>query len=492
MAGCVIYLFNTNRAVFDAVVSWIAIFTTVYIVITLGGTFVPHELLYTPFSPLLLHSFLGISYAVFQACSYIRPLDNLCDGARKRYRRLSDRYSEGFLQGIWKVAEETVSKPSPEIDASIIERILLALDDDHALEAFFDTIPGFCNTNLVDVPLPSPIGTKLRQALEGFLDRTFSSNSVSESVRSDRLITCLDVAIAALEPSAVSRLLDDISDGRRWGEALQSVELGHSLRRWGHGKNDLIDLHIRRIVACILARARGRDDRWIMLAKDELGVPDRIFRDYLAHGDSASLAILIYTIRQALQTRRSQGDILRSLLPFNIHDTLPALQHDFCALWNEVVLEARNEGADQTLTEVLPEIRHLFDALHQGTNTAPTVPFTTFIDDLDSTLCQPSSYPLCNASSHGTDQTPRAPVPGISSSHTCTTQLGNSPGFSPHLTSPEKQRFFATSPDIATPCTMQGDTDIPNISSNANLVHSARQQTKETTTVPLTIVPGPL
>ena len=277
MAGCVIYLFNTNRAVFDAVVWWIAILTTIYIVITLGGTFVPHELLYTPFSPLLLHSFLGISYAVFQACSYIRPLDNLCDGARRRYRRLSDRYSEGFLQGMWKVAEETVLKPSPEIDASIIERILLALDDDHALEAFFDTIPGFCDSNLVDVPLPSPIGMKLRQALEGFLDRTFSSNSVSESVRSDRLITCLDVAIAALEPSAVSRLLDDISDRRRWGEALQSVELGHSLRRWGHGKNDSIDLHVRRIVACILARARGRDGRWIMLAKDELGVPDRIF-----------------------------------------------------------------------------------------------------------------------------------------------------------------------------------------------------------------------
>ena len=201
---------------------------------------------------------------------------------------------------------------------------------------------------------------------------------------------------------------------------------------------------------------------------------------------------MTHTIRQALQTRCSQGDVLRSLLPFNIHDTLPALQHDFCALWNEVVLEARNEGADKTLTEVLPEIRHLFDALHQGTNTALTVPFTTSIDDLDSTLRQPSSYPLCNAPSHGTDQTAQTPVPGISSSHTCTTQLGNSPSYWPHLTSPEKQRFFATSTDIAAHCAMQGDTDISNTSSNANLVHSAPQQNKETTAVPLAIVPGPL
>jgi hypothetical protein len=452
MAGCVIYIFNTNHAVLHAVVWWIAIFTTVYIVITLGGTFVPHELLYTPFSPLLLHSFPGVSYAVFQVCSYIRPLDDLCDDARKRYRRLSNRYSDGFLHGVWKVAEEVASKPSPEIDASVIERILLALDDDHALEAFFDTIPGFCNSDLVNaVPLPSPVGTKLQQALDGFLDRTFSSNSVTESVRSDRLITCLNVANAALEPSAVSRILDDISDRGRWSEALQSVEVGHSLRRWGHGKNGSIDLNIRRIVACILARARGRDDRWITLAKDEFGVPDRIFRDYLAHGDSASLAVLTYTTRQALQTRRSQRDVLRSLFPFNIHDTLPALQHDFCALWNEAVLEARKEGADKTLTDILPEIRHLFEALHQGTDTAPTAPFTASIDDLDSTLYQPSSYPLCNAPSHSTDLTAQAPVPGISSSHTRTTQLGNSPSFSPHLTSPEKQRFFATSPHRTLP-----------------------------------------
>jgi hypothetical protein len=265
--------------------------------------------------------------------------------------------------------------------------------------------------------------------------------------------------------------------------------MGHSLRRWGHGRNDSIGLNIRRVVACILARARGRDDRWAMLSKDEFGVPDRIFRDHLAHGDSASLAILIYTTRQALQTRRSQGDsdVLRSLSQFNIHDTLPALQHDFCALWNEVVLEFRNEGADKPLISILSETRHLFEDLHQGTNAAPSAPFTAPVD-LDSTLCQPSSYPLCNAASHSTDLNTHAPVPNIPSLHTCMPQLGGLPSFSPRPTPSKKQGFSATSPDIVASCTMQGDTDTSDDPSNANLVHAAPQQTKETTAVPPTIV----
>ena len=488
MAGCSIYLFNLDRSVFYAVTSWITIFTTAYIIVTVGGTLVPNELLYTPFSPLLLQAFLGISYAIFQVFSYIRPLDILFNGARKRYRRLSDRYSDGFIAGIWKAAEETASNPSSEIDTSVIERMLLALDDDHALEAFFNTIPGFCNSNIVHVPLPSPVGMKLRQALDGFLDRTFSSNSVPESVKCDQLITCLNAAHAALGPTAVSHILDDIFNGR-WGEALRSVEIGHSLRRWGHGKSDSIDSNVRRIVACIVARTRRQDDRWIRLAKDEFEVPDRVFRDYLAHGDTIPLAILIHSMRRALQTRRPQRDVIRSLSQINIHDTLPVLQREFCALWNEIILEARNaEGPGQSHIYILPEIRHLFEALHQGSNhdAAHITPFTMFVDILDPTLGQSSSYPLCNAANR-TDPSVRSPAPAIPRLQTRTIQLGNPspPSLSPLSTPPDKQRISAASMDVAI-STMHDDTDFPIINPKANLIHNVLHQTTDKTTFPAT------
>ena len=499
MAGCSIYLFNLDRYVFYVVISWITIFTTTYIIVTVGGTLVPQELLYTPFSPLLLQVFLGVSYAIFQVSSYIKPLDILFNGARKRYRRLSDRYSDGFVPGIWKVAEETASSPSSEIDASVIERILLALDDDHALEAFFNTIPGFCNSKIVDVPLPSPVGMKLRQALRGFLDRTFS-NSLPESVKSDRLITCLNAAHAALEPSAVLHILDDIFNGN-WGHALRSVELGHSLRRWGDGKSDSIDMNIRRIVACIVARApRGQDDeRWIRLAKDEFGVPDRVFRDYLAHGDTIPLAILIHSTRQALQSRRPQRDVLRSLSQINILDTLPVLQHEFCALWNEIVLEAASrsaDGPDQThiYHDIFSEIHPLFQALHQGSdhhdNTQDHItPFTVFVDILDPTLGHSSSYPLCNATDHSDPSPPRSPAPIIPHLQTSTTQIGNPPSLSYRSTPIEKQGISAASVDIAIN-TMQGDTDVPITNPKANLIHHLLLQTKDETAVSPIIVSG--
>ena len=484
MAGCAIYLFNLDRTVFYAVICWITIFTTAYTIVTVGGIFVPHELLYTPFSPLLLQAFLAISYAVFQVCSYIKPLDILFNGAKKRYRRLSDRYSDGFIPGIWKVAEENASNPSSEIDSSVIERIFLALDDDHALEAFFNTIPGFCNSNIVEVPLPSPVGIKLRQALDGFLDRTFSFNSIPESVKSDRLFTCLNAAHAALEPSAISDILDDIFNGR-WGEVLQSVEIGLSLRSWGHGKNDSIDLNIQRIVASIVARARRQDDRWTRLAKDEFGVPDRVFRDYLAHGDTIPLAILIHTTRQALQNRRPQRDVLRSLSRIRIHDTLPVLQQEFCALWNEIVLGARNEGPDQSAIYILPEIRHLFEALHQGTNAVHNTPFTIFVDILDPTLGQPSSYPLCNTANRR-DLSARPAAPVIPRFQTRPTQFGNPPSLSPRSTPPENERIPATSMDIAI-STMPGNADIPTINPKTNLIQHVLDQTKDKTRVPPTI-----
>ncbi|KAN0126388.1 hypothetical protein V8E52_000028 [Russula decolorans] len=273
MAGCGIYLFNLNLAVFYAVACWITIFTTAYIIVTVGGIFVPHELLYTPFSPLLLHAFLGISYVILQVCSYIRPLDTLFNGARMRYRRLSDRYSDGFIPGISKVAEETASNPSSEIDTSVIERILPALDDDHALEAFFITIPGFY-------------------------------------------------------------------------------------------------------------------------------------------------------------------------------------------------------------------IRHLFEALHQGTSAAHNTPITIFVDILDPTLGQPSSYPLCNDAIH-TDLSarPQAPVPLIPRLQTRTAQLGNPPSLSPRSTPRENERISATSIDIAI-STMQGDV---SINPKANLIHQVLHQTKDKTPVPPTI-----
>ena len=427
ITGVLIYLFNVNRAVFYAVVWCVGYVTMQY---TLGSMIVffdPYDLIHTPLSPLALRIYLGITYVVFQVCSCLPLLHGFRDNTRKHYRDLSNRYSEGILTGKRREAEESASKPSSEIDSRILERILLGLDEDRALETFFDAIPGFCNSKSSDLTLSSPVQTKLQQALDGFLNRTFSSNLVSESVRATRLITCLNAARAALGPSAVSGIFNDIFNGR-CNEVLQSVEIGHALRLWGHRRDH--DLDVQQIVAVIIARARQRDERWTMLVKEAFGVPDDILRDSLTHGDNVLLFILIHTSRETIRAGSWTSGILSSLSKFDIRKTLPGLQHDFCALWNEFAQEARNQGSSSTPAKILRDIRHVYVTLHQGTDATLTPPFS-FTDSFDSILFEPSSYPLCDIASHRPDSTTRVPVT-ISGAVRPPTEPGDLHDASPH------------------------------------------------------------
>jgi hypothetical protein len=427
--GALIYLFNINRAVFYAVVGCVGYMTIIYALLSVQARFDPHGVIHTPLSRLALRIYLGISYVVIQICSYIPPLHGLRDTTKRRYHDLSNRYSDGILKGKRKEAEEIASKPSSEIDSLILERILLSLDEDAALETFFDSIPGFCHSNLTVLPLSFPAPTRLRQALHGLLNRTFSSNSVSESVRAHRLIICLNAAHAALGPSAVSGILDETFNGHL-DEALQSVEIGHALRLWDHRRDH--DQNVQRIIACIIARSRQRDDRWTMLVKEEFGVPDDVLRVSLAHGDSVLLSILIHTSRQANHASLWTPEILSSLSKFDIQLTLPGLQHEFCALWNEVAQEARNRGSFSNSVQIIREIRHLYVALHQGTDSAPTASVLT--NDSYPVLF-PSSYPFCNVASHRPPSTARIPV-NYSRTVPFPAQPGGSPYAPPHQSTP--------------------------------------------------------
>ena len=399
--GSLIYLFNINRAVFYAVVWWVG-WVALYYIADTGGVFSePHDLFHTPLSKLALNTYLGISYVVFQVCSCVPRLHGLRDDIRKHHRDLSMRYGKGILNGKQRQTRDTALKPSSEIDTLILERILLTLDEDPALEAFFDAIPGFCNSKLCLLPLSSLVQTMFREACDGFLDRTFSSRLVSESARVSRLITCLNAAHAALPHFAVSEILDNAFN-ENWDKALQSVEMGHALRLWDHRGDH--NLTVQRIIACVVARVRERDDRWTKLVKSEFGVPDHILQDSPAHGDSVLLFILIHISREGYRARSWTSGILSSLSEFDINNTLPRLQHDFCSLWNEIVQEASNQESSSTPARILRDIRHLYIALHQDTDAAPNA-FSASTDSLNSILEQPSSYPRCDIAGHRPDST---------------------------------------------------------------------------------------
>ena len=400
MAGLLIYIFNINRATFSALVWLIAITTLLYLRYT-TISFFHCSLVYTPFSPFFFRLYVGFAYAASRVCSWIR-LRHRSDHFRNQYRDLRDRFIKGFI----KAQEERLKKAaldlsSSDIDAEVFEGMLIILDDDQALESFFDAIPGFCASRLVQNRLDLRVKTKLEHSLNGFLDCTFSSHLVTESTRNDRLVICLNAAYSALGPSTVSGILGKFFSGRR-DEALESVELGHSLISWGHSSDDLIYPIVRRIVACIISRTRDRNDRWAILVKKVFGIPEEVIRDHLAQGDSMLLANLLHAVREVLDTGRLEQGVLEFLSRFDIRNPSAELQHDFCALWNQIVQEARSQGSGSTPTQILAEIRHLFTTFHDGTDSAP-IRFPAPISDDDSVLAWPWSYRSCNIANHHPD-----------------------------------------------------------------------------------------
>jgi len=353
----------------------------------------------------------------------------------------------------------------------------MPLGEDSARAKFFETIPGFFNSEH-GVNLQSHIleefRIKFRRVLNGFLHRTFSSSLIPESARSTQLlITCLNAAHKALGTDGVSQILYHILNGG-WGELLQNVEMAHSLRRWSENTNDEITHYVRRIVTQVVGGVRERDDRWISLAKTEFGVPDSVLRDNIRHGDSAPLSLLIHMTREAFRSGSWTPFILSTLTQFDVCNTVPELQHEFCALWNEIVREAWRGGANCTAVNILREIRHAYIGLHQGTDASAH----TYFYHPD--LVQPRSYRMCNIHSHRPNwiQTPQDPVsrhltvpspttPVVTSTGPTTQiHIHDSPIQSPRLTSLEIQG-------------LPRNHDILIISPNANVVHTVARQAED-------------
>jgi hypothetical protein len=394
-AGLLIYLFNANHTVFTTLIGWFGLSAATYACITLMPIFRPNSPYYIPLSSLICSLRAVISQLVSHIFRLITSSIPHLNSSRNRVDDINDRIHEEL---------------SSELDSRILKWTVESLTDDYELEMFFEAVPGYFNSKLVDTPQHILDGLPRKAfvgALSGLLDRTLTSNLVSKSVKARRLVICFDAADAA-DTSIDREFFHDTLSGR-WDGVLQSVEIGNYLKIRGNNRDRETDLYTQSIVAGVIANVRERDGHWLALAKDQLQISGDVLQDYVARGDSVLLANLIHITPKILRT--FEGDhysayissrILRSVSQFDILHTLPKLQHDFCALWNDVVQEAWKSGSDSTPIYILQYIRHLYIALHQGTDASPTLFFSSTADD-DDVLFHDSSYPLCNITGHHPD-----------------------------------------------------------------------------------------
>jgi hypothetical protein len=109
-------------------------------------------------------------------------------------------------------------------------------------------------------------------ALNTFLERTLSSNLVSETIKIRRLVICVKAIDAANLSKAAYETVRIILKHRF--ALLQSIELGHSLTSWGDNDDRKSTLFAQGIVACIIANVQQRNERWFSLTMHHLGISE--------------------------------------------------------------------------------------------------------------------------------------------------------------------------------------------------------------------------
>ena len=158
-------------------------------------------------------------------------------------------------------------------------------------------------------------------------------------------------------------------------------------------------------MACILSFISERDDHWTALAKDQLGIPEHVLRDnIIGDNDSVSLYFFLHVTREVIRTdswNLVDLTFLSRLSKFDICEARPGLQTEFCALWNDIVLDARSRWPflSSKRVSLLRKIRHHYIALHQGTEAAP-VAFGASTVSTNPILSIIWVYPLCSIATY--------------------------------------------------------------------------------------------
>ena len=234
-AGLVVFLCNVNLTIFKSVLSWVSVCTALYGCITFIPIFRHNSPYHTPLTSLAWLIVIGIPYVIFRVLRWFTWSVYFHYKASRHFGDLKDSYHKMLLQGLLKTAEWTALKSPSEIDTHAFRWTFDSLDEDHELERFFAGLPGFRSSKVVSDPflgLTSGQHLDLLQAWVGLLDRTFSSDSLPEQVKSRRVIICAKAIDPAYIPHALLHILHIILNEEHYGR-LQSAEIGHFLRGWG-------------------------------------------------------------------------------------------------------------------------------------------------------------------------------------------------------------------------------------------------------------------
>jgi hypothetical protein len=351
-AGLAVFLFGVNRTMSGFVIAWVGLCLVVYAYITI----LPIRHKDSPYSaPLSVPVFFCLTAI---RSTLFRLVETLCGFVRSIVMRLRNGdwgphyYSDDFnLPTMLKTAEEfALNKLDTKIVYDSLSSMFESLNEDKALEEFFDGIPGFCaSVTNAKADFIKPNLEKLSNVLMALMDRTLSSNLVSESVKLRRILICTK-AIDVTSLFGPWWILCRVLIGN-WQQFLGCIDFGLSVQNWRNNADPATVFCTQCVAAATisLASKRERDDRWFQLASGPLGASKKLYQNYLEHVDSILLANATFVIRRTIETHsesvdtrrsavlRASSKTLESFRKLDIGRTSPELQHEFCSAWKQLV-----------------------------------------------------------------------------------------------------------------------------------------------------------
>ena len=383
--GLVVFLWNIDPILSKVVLVWLGICLILYFFFTLCPLRYHNSPYDTPFSMPVWYLWTRIHFLIVWNLRQFT-----CFSASSRLQSLERKYRQFSRQSFFTTTNQTALNSPIEINVAFLNDL-----DDDGMEHFFTDLPMF-HDDLTQKEKPKQL-----KAFTAFLDSTFSSNFLSEHSKERRAIIYGKTLDPADLPDAYRSILDGVvSSGDYHHKGLISAEFGRFIRGWsgggGLGEDAEGPFIVQAIYSGIIARA-PRNDSWFAFASEELGVSEAVLRDYAAHGHNLSLAILIHLVRQqfnhignSLWPAAEFSKLLEAASKFKVRKTSPALQHEFCALWNLVVLKARPDNNWTIGSNILGHIRGIYASLHPDAMDSQSPLFAY----------NEASYPTCTVPDH--------------------------------------------------------------------------------------------
>jgi hypothetical protein len=210
-AGLAVFVIRINHTVFNVAISWIGFCTGMYLCITLMPMFRHDSPYHAPLSSSAWYLYVGTLSAVFRILSLVSLLGCISTSTRVRANYFRKTCLRRISRGLDKEFEESALKSPSKKDGRALMWTYESLDEDYELEQFFAGIPEFCNSKVVDNPQSSQDSLRsstVASTLNGFLERTWLSNLVSETIKIQRLVICVRAIDAAYLSQAAFRTLD--------------------------------------------------------------------------------------------------------------------------------------------------------------------------------------------------------------------------------------------------------------------------------------------